>query len=204
MKNKNKFLIWVILWFIVFLTVNADSINYKIKDVTLDSSGSLSVVSENPLTASWVSWDIKLFKDLEIVSITKDELLPSKLNIKLGNEVKVWTTYNIFSVFWVEWTADFIVEDWFSIKMLSKAPTEQWIIRVWLKDSKTMELFFKDSLAWTEFEFKLLEDLTVVDINSIDWNLILKTEVTLEQWINYILMIISLSDSLGNNYSIDE
>lgn len=204
MKNKNKIIIWIVLSFAILTFANAETLNYKIQGITKDSDNKLNVTFDQALTASGVSGDIKVFKDLDIVDVKKDENLPSKLNITLWNDIKIWNTYNVFAVFWVDTSADFMVEDWLAVKMLSKAPETQWIVRVAFKDSKTMELYFKDSLTWSDYEFKLLEEYSVTDISTSSWSLLVTTSTPLENDSNYIFMVVSLSDNLWNEYKVNE
>nr|MDD3720769.1 hypothetical protein [Candidatus Gracilibacteria bacterium] len=204
MKNKNKIIIGIVLSFAILTFANAETLNYKIQGITKDSDNKLNVTFDQALTASGVSGDIKVFKDLDIVDVKKDENLPSKLNITLGNDIKIGNTYNVFAVFGVDTSADFMVEDGLAVKMLSKAPETQGIVRVAFKDSKTMELYFKDSLTGSDYEFKLLEEYSVTDISTSSGSLLVTTSTPLENDSNYIFMVVSLSDNLGNEYKVNE
>lgn len=203
MKNKNKIILSVLISMFVVLFANAADISLKIDNINQKWENLLEVAFDKELSASWVSWDVKLFRDLEIVKVSVDEKMPNKLNIELNNEVKVWSVYNVFSVFWVDWTADFMVEDNLAVKMLSKAPEAQWILRVAFNDSKNMEIYFKNTLTWKDFEFKLLEENWINDISISTWVLALNASLKIENDSNYIFMIISLSDTQWNNYIID-
>ncbi len=202
MKNK----IIKVLFLSIFFTAStyAAVVDLKIDEVTQNWANSLNVNFDKDVNWTTISWDIKIFRDLEITEISKDETMPNKLNLKLSKDIKVGGTYNVFWVFWVDWSADFIVENWNSVKMLSKAPTSQWIVRVAFKDGKTMELYFKDPLTWNDYEFKLLEEFAISDLTTLSWNLIINTVNSLVSDSDYIIMIISLSDELSNEYNIDE
>lgn len=202
MKNKIIKVLFLSLFFTA--TTNATTLDLKIDEVIQNWANSVSVNFDKDVNWTSITWDVKIFRDLEILEISKDETMPSKLNIKLGKDVKVGGTYNVFAVFWVDWTADFMVESWMTVKMLSKAPTSQWIVRVAFKDSKNMELYFKDSLTWSDYEFKLLEEYGVSDMTTSSWSLVINTVSNFESNSDYILMIISLSDDIGNEYNIDE
>lgn len=204
MKNKNKIIAWIIFSLALLSFANAEVFNYKIQSVTQNSENKLNVTFDQQLTASWVSGDVKVFKDLNVLEVKVDEMLPSKINVKLWSDIKAWSTYNVFAVFWVEWSADFIVEDWLTVKMLSKAPTSQWIVRVAFTDTRTMELYFKDTLVWSDYEFKLLEEYSILEMSAETWSLLVTTSNTFENNSNYIFMLISLIDSSGNEYNVDE
>lgn len=151
-----------------------------------------------------LSWEIKVFKDLWISKVSKNETAINKINMSLDKDIKVWSTYNIFSVFWVEWSADFIVEESLNIKIISQATEAQWISKIIIKDKKNLEIEFKSPLAWNDFEFKLLEDLNVSEINSDSGKLVLKTTSAIENNNDYILIMITLTDKSSNNYVLNE
>lgn len=205
MKNKNTIIkvifVFISLW--LFVYANAADINLSIKEIKKDGENTLKINFDTPMPDSWLSWEMKVFKDLWITSISKDSMANNKINISLEKDIKVWSTYNIFSVFWVEWSADFIVEDSLNTKLISQAPESQWITKITVKDKKNIVVEFKNPLIWNEFEFKILEDLSVVEISSLSWNLLLKTSWAIENNTAYILIMISLSDKI-NNYNLGE
>lgn len=198
MKIKNIAKLLILLFWLNLLSVNAEDIGLSIKDISKDSDTSLKVTFDKAIWDSWISWDIKLFKDLSIVSATKDSLVPNKINISLNDDLTIWSTYNLFPVFWAEWSADFIFEEPANIKILES----EWISSITMKDKKNIEVYF-NTLNWDEFEFKLLKEINIVENSSSWWNLILKTDKSIELNTDYILMILSLSD-IQNIYKIDE
>ena len=206
MKNKNT-IIKIILIFItlgIFLYANATDVNVAIKWIINEWDNTLKVDFDKPMPDTWLSGEMKVFKDLWIISISKDTLSANKIKISLDKEIKVWSTYNIFSVFWVDWSADFIVEDSLNAKIVSPAPEWQWIIKIVFSDKKNLDVEFKNPLSWTEFEFKLLEDLSVSEISSASWSMILKTSSPIENNTDYILIMIALTDKINNNYILNE
>ena len=206
MKNKNT-IIKIILVFIgiwLFLYANAVDVTLWIKEVKKDSENTLRVNFDTPMPESWLSGEMKVFKDLWVTGVKKDDTANNKITVTMWKDIKVWSTYNIFSVFGVEWSADFIVEDPLNVKIISQAPEAQGITKITLKDKKNVELEFKNPLSWTEFEFKLLEDLGVNEISSNSWSLMLKTSSTIENNSDYILILISLWDKANNNYTMSE
>ncbi len=207
MKNKNKiiktFLVFITLG--IFLYTNATDINVVIKEIKKEWPNLLKVDFDSKLIDNWVyTSDAKIFKDLLIEKTTKDTTVNNKIILSLFDEIKIWNTYNIFAVFWVEWNADFTVEEWLNIKILSKETEMQWINKITLKDKKTIELYFKTPLIWNEFEFKWLEDLKVTESKVSSWSLILKTFSTIENSKDYIMIFMSLADNLWNNYLLSE
>jgi hypothetical protein len=207
MKNKNKIL--QILFFIITLCIfwytNATDVNLNIKDIVKwwDHTLKINFDSQIPADRTYTG-DIKVFKDLWIEKVTKDTVTNNKIILSLNDEVKTWNTYNILSVFGVEWGADFIVENGLNIKMLSTVTEKQWITKIVLKDNKTIELYFKTSLVWNEFEFKWLEDLNITEIKGSSWSLIWKTSSIIENNKDYILFFMSLADNMWTNYLLSE
>lgn len=207
MKNKNKIIqiVFFIITLCIFWYTNASDINLNIKDIVKwwDHTLKINFDSQIPADRTYTG-DIKVFKDLLIDKVTKDTVMSNKIILSLNDEIKVWSTYNILSVFWVEWSADFTVENISNVKMLSETTDAQWITKVVLKDNKTIELYFKAPLVWNEFEFKWLEDLGITETKSSNWSLILKTVSAIENNKDYILIFMSLADNMGNNYLLSE
>lgn len=208
MKHKKTIIkiIPIILTLWLFLYANATDIkDVAIKEVLKEWDNTLKVTLNKEMPDSWLSWEIKVFNDISITSI-KDANLVNTINITAEKEIKVWNTYNIFSLYWfewVEWSADFIVEENLNAKIISPTTEAQWITKITIKDKKNIVLEFRNPLAWNDFEFKLLEDLWVSEISSASWSIVLKTTSTIENNSDYILIWISLVDSSNNNYILD-
>ncbi|MFA5917604.1 MAG: hypothetical protein WC850_05225 [Candidatus Gracilibacteria bacterium] len=207
MKNKNKII--QIVFFIITLSIfgytNASDTNLNIKDIVKGGDHTLKINFDSQIPADRTyTGDMKVFKDLGIDKVTKDSLMSNKITLSLNDEIKIGSTYNILSVFGVEGSADFIVENASNVKMLSDATDVQGITKVVLKDSKTLELYFKAPIVGNEFEFKGLEDLGITETKSSDGSLILKTSSVIENNKDYILIFMSLADNLGNNYLLSE
>jgi len=207
MKNKNKII--QILFFIITLNIfwytNATDVNLNIKNFVKlwDHTLKINFDSQIPDDRTYTS-DMKIFKDIWIEKVTKDTVTSNKITLSLNDKVKIWSTYNILSVFGIEWSADFIVENGLNIKMLSTVTEKQWITKIVLKDNKTIELYFKTSLVWNEFEFKWLEDLNITEIKGSSWSLIWETSSIIENNKDYILIFMSLADNMWNNYLLSD
>lgn len=206
MKNKNTIIkiFFVFITLGLFLYANATDINLSIKEIKKVWENTLNITFDTAMPDNWLSWEMKVFKDLWISSVSKDEKASNKIKVSLDKEIKIWSTYNIFSVFWVEWSADFIVEDSLNVKIISQATEAQGISKITIKDKKVLEVEFKSPLNWNEFEFKLLEDLNVSEINSNSWKLVLNTTSPVENNNDYILIMITLTDKSNNNYLLNE
>ncbi len=205
MENKNKILVWVITSLILFSTTFAGDTVYKLKLITPENKNLLKVSFETPLPVVELNSDLKVFKDIEVKKVDKDTTDPTKLTLNLNSQVEVGKTYNIFWVFWVESSVDFTIWDSFNVKLFTKEQaTGQSIVNVVIKNPKVIELYFKEALAWSEFEFKVLEDLSVSEIKLNNWQLEIKTITNLESKINYILMVISIADKSWIEYTLDE
>lgn len=206
MKNKNIIIkiIFTLVSLGLFLYANAFDVNVSINEIKKEWDNTLNVNFDAPMPDTWLSWEVKVFKDLLITNVSKDNLANNKVTVSLEKDLVIWSTYNIFSVFGVDWSADFIVENTLNTRIISQIPDGQWITRIILKDRKNLEVEFRNPLVWNEFEFKLLEDLSVTEISALAWNLILKTSSLLENNVDYILILISLMDNQNNNYVLNE
>lgn len=206
MKNKNTIIktLFVFITLGWFLYANAADINLSIKEIQKEWDNAVKVSFDTTLPENWLTWEMKIFKDIKVNNLSKDNTINNKINVVLDKEIKIWSTYNIFSVFWVDWSADFIVEDNLNAKIISQAPDSQGIIKIVIKDKKNIEVEFKNPLIWNDFEFKLLEDLSVSEISAAAWSLLVKTSSIIEKNTDYIFILISLSDKENNNYSLSE
>lgn len=202
---KNKFIKIFILVFASILVTNAAELNLNLIWISKLADNSVKLNFDNTIASTWsVSWDVKLFKDVEVVSSVKDPNFPNKIDLKLSKDLKPGNTYNIFSVFWTDWNADFKVEDWLKITFLTQEKDVKWISKVELVDSKSLVVYFKDSLVWNDFEFKVLENMSIKDLWNDAWSLIINTNSKLESAVKYLLMIMSLTDDKGNAYKLND
>jgi len=75
-------------------------------------------------------------------------------------------------------------------------PTEQGIVKVVLKDMRTIEVIFLSPLVEEDFEFKLLSELSVTDMTYISAENTLQLSISDNFEINnsYMIIVLGLKD----------
>ena len=196
----------LLLIFVTFIYTNifaSNIINIEVENI---NKINLLFTEDVQLPELSVNWNIKLLKDIRIQSINRDENLNS-LNIYLNEDLKNNTTYSLFSVLWLDWNIDFSIENSFdNIEIINtEIPTDQWIKKINIVDSRNIKLFFKESLESNEFEFKLLNEVNVSSLDYINTNAIsIITTNEIEDNSNYLIMILSLKNNIWEDIKFDE
>jgi len=200
MKTKMK----VILFLLSFFIANGSVYGADITNITPKDLQNINFeITPTPSLSNWdISWEIKVLKDLQIVSSSKDFKDSNKIIINLKDRLITNRSYNLLSVFWVDWNIDFTIWDELTlldIKNPNNIPAIQWISRILILDPMTIEVYFNAPIDATEFEFKLFRESLVNTITNSGSTLSIDLNDTLDKSSNYILMVISLS----NKYWID-
>jgi len=195
MKIKIKIILLLLSFFLAHTSVyGADIVNIIPRDLkNLDFSLSPKV----PLVEWPISSEIKILKDLQIISSVKDFKDSNKIILNLKNSLIPNKAYNLLSVFWVDWNIDFSI--WNEITLIDiKNPDNvlwiQWISRLLIIDSKTIEVYFNNPIDATEFEFKLYRESKINKVTNSGSILSINLLWVLDKSSKYILMMISLSD----------
>lgn len=178
-------------------------------DVQDDKTMEISLDDEVQFSQWEITWDIKILKDVSISMSSKDFEELDKVVVTLDNNLEKNSNYSLLSIFWADWSIDFKTWDNVSWVDLNNPESinisEQWIVKVSIKDPKTIEVYFNAELEWEEFEFKLLEEVTIESLSSIWENtIIVKSTDTLESSTDYMLVLVSLTDWNGLELSFDE
>ena len=166
-----------------------------------------SVTPEASFTEWEVTGEIKVLKDLEITFSSKDFEDSNKIVLNLKNELLPNSSYNLLSVFWVDWNIDFSLLD--EMNLVDIANSEniiwiQWISRLVIIDSKTIEVYFNDPVDSSEFEFKLFRESKVESISNESGKLSINLSDKLDKSSSYLLMLISLKDISWDDLSFEE
>lgn len=168
------------------------------------------LLSNDVILSQWnINAEIKFLKDIEITFVSKDFNDQNKLILNLASDMAINTSYNLLTIVWPDANIDF--KTWVSLNDIEILNTEnldwkmQWLNRIIIKDSKTLELYFNAILEDEEFEFKLLNELIIEKITSI-WNnnISLVLGDTIETISNYLIMILSIKDTTWNEIIFDE
>lgn len=154
-----------------------------------------------------VEGDVKILKDIPVSFSVKDAENLKKVLINLSSDLTANTSYSLISILWANWNIDFSIWDFlqWEISNLHLLANEEWIEKIDILDSRTMELYFTNDLSDDTFEFKILSEIETDWLKS-DGNNILQLEVAkaLEASTNYIIMVLTLQDVNGNTLTFDE
>lgn len=199
MPNIKK-LAFVVLWLFMFNISFAADIKTDSVVVVDDKTIDFTLTNDFNQDIWEIAWDVKVLSDMEIISSERDLEDSKKVNIFLWWwKVAENTSYSLLTVVWAEWSIDFETkEDFVWAEILNTEALEaQWIESVVIRDPLTIEVFYKDVLSSTEFEYKLLANIEVnkieklaPDNNDVRVSLSSKLQVSRD----YILMLINLMD----------
>lgn len=198
MKTKTRLLIFLLSFFV------ANSVHwYEVQNITPVDIKKIefSVAPEVSFPTDKVSWEIKILRDLEINYSSKDFNDSNKILINLKNELIPNRSYNLLSVFWVDWNIDFTLWDelsLFDIENPENILWIQWISRLLIMDPRNIEVYFNEPIDESEFEFKIFRESLVEDItNTWSWALSINLNDELDKNSKYLFMLISLKDATG-------
>ncbi len=191
------------------LTSVAHAYEVKKVDVKDDKTMDVSLNDEVQFTQWKITWDIKVLKDISISMSSKDFEELSKVVLTLDKSLEKNANYSLLSIFWADWSIDFTT--WENISWVelvnseSVDISEQWIVKVNIVNPTTVEVYFSEDLEWEEFEFKLLKEVNIDSLSSI-WknNITVKLSSRLESATDYMLVLVSLTDSNWLELSFDE
>jgi hypothetical protein len=181
---------------------------------TLDN---IEVVDDKNITltlsedATLLEWDnspqVKVLKDIEIHLVSKDIQDQNKLILSLSWALQENKRYSLLTILWPEGSIDFALKDILENKeIINDIKAEwQWINRMVIKNSKTIELYFNNIIAEKEFELKLLNEVKISQIKAGNTNKItLSLSDILEKSSDYIIMLLSVKDSLWKELTFEE
>ncbi len=206
-KIKNILLVILVSIFFIFSfnEVNASEITSvkAIDNQTIDVN-----VSNISSLADWeIAWDVKLLNDIQILSAKKDDANLKKVVVLLwDNKLIKNKSYSLLTVFGSEGSIDFDTKDnliW--VDVLNSEKTEwQNIDHIFIKDASTIEIYYKDNIAWTDFEYKLLSNIDIENITKRSNILVIKTKDILKSNSSYIVMLISIMDTNSKEVEFDD
>ena len=198
MKNMKTILSVLILAFF-FNTANAANIDtievVNTKNVDLQLSTDITL-------GDTVEGEIKILKDINVTFASKDFNDATKVALTLNEDLQTQKNYSLLSIFGADGNIDFRTTDSLdNVEIMNDMlPTEQGIVKVIVKDSRTLEVIFLSELEEDEFEFKLLSELTVdaMKYNNVSNKLQLSISELFEKNFNYMIIVLSLKDNMGS------
>ena len=194
--------------FIVSLTIgsvqaaNIDTIEVaNVKNVDLQLSQDITLWDT-------VEGEIKILKDINITFASKDFNDANKVILTLSEDLKAGKNYSLLSIFGTDGNIDFVTTD--SLEnaeiMNDIIPTEQGIVKVVIKDMRTIEVVFLSPLVEEDFEFKLLSELSVTDMTYTSAENTLQLSISDNFEINnsYMIIVLGLKDIIWSDITLDE
>ncbi len=205
MKNLAKAVLLLMISSICVWSVNAATID-KIEALN-NNSVELTASPDVIFSDIDITWEVKILKDIPVSFSVKDSENLKKVLINLSSDLIANTSYSLISILWASGNIDFSIWDFlqWEIENINLLDWEEWIEKVDIVDSRTMELYFTNDLTEDLFEFKILSEIKTTGLKS-EWNnkLQLEIEEALERSTNYIVMILSLEDVNWDDLTFDE
>lgn len=190
----------------VFITGTAHSANIQRVDVL--NSHELEVhFSPDVEFGEKTQGDIKVLKDIIVSFATRDINDHNKVILTLEENLNMLTNYNLLSIYGADGNIDFKTEKYLSDVEIKNSfqPDNQGIVKVITVDERTLEVYFKYPVEDTDFEFKLFSENFVDSIKySTPQSLKLHLDKSIETNSQYMLMVLSLKDSLFSTIALDE
>lgn len=205
MKTINKLmalLALVLMWIWSVSAANIEKLE-ALDNVTVQ----LTANSDITFPTTDIKGDVKLLKDIPVSFSVKDVENLKKVTVNLSWDLAINNSYSLISILGAEWNIDFNI--WTVLngeKVNADLTTEEdWISKINIIDSRTIELYFTKDLSEETFEFKILSEVKTKWLRSEGNNkLILDVEKPLEKSTNYIIMVLSLEDASGNPVTFEE
>jgi len=202
-----KFKILLFLALSAFLTGNTFASTIDKIEVIDNNTIQITASNDVVFSDSYVEWDIKILKDINVSFSEKDKNNSRKVLLNLSDDLVANTSYSLITILWAEWNIDFEIGDYIEWE-LTNSLLQNWengIEKINLIDSRTIELYYNYDLTEDMFEFKILSDIPTSGLFS-EWNSIVDLWIAtnLEKNSEYILMILSLEDINGNALVFDE
>jgi len=167
--------------------LNVDSSSSKIVKINLDSK----IDSEFDI----LDWDTKIFKDLDLESVSKDSMENNKITISLKEPLVQDTSYSFISVYGVEGNIDFTFRTEAIWLEFENPNSDENVEKILIKDDRNIDIIFKSQINAVDIEVKLLKEQKVnemyLDLDTKE-SLKLLLADSLETNSNYILMMFAL------------
>lgn len=186
------------------IAVTSATTSVDVSWVDVVDANTLSVNFSWELT-NWVSdtSDVKIFKDMKVLSSEKDLDDAKKITVKLDEELDFWGFgYSLFSVSSIDTSIDFELNSTTSGSIANSVAWEEWIDHINIVDAKTIEIFLRKDLTSDLTDLKMLKEVKIESMFYDLWTLNVKTNTALMSNSAYFFMFISLKDSMNNEITV--
>ena len=176
-------------------------------DVIDNNTIQITASKDVEFSDSFVEWDIKVLKDINVSYSALDSNNSKKVVLNLSDDLLANNSYSLITVLWAKGNIDFKIWDYLEWEITNPSLKlwEEGIEKINIIDSKTLELYYNYDLNDNMFEFKILSDVVTSWLFS-KWNNIVDLGIkwNLEKESDYILMILNLEDTNNNVLVFDE
>ena len=205
--TMNQLKIWALLLvsFFTFWAVHAATVDniQAIDNNTVEMTANPGIVFSD----IEVKGEVKLLKDIPVSFSARDPENFKKILLNLSSDLTANTSYSLISILGADGNIDFEIWDFLTGEVNNEnlTPWTEWIEKVNVVDSRTIELYFTTDVTDEVFEFKILSDIDTSGLSSM-WDNKVQVEISknLEKSTDYILMILSLEDAVGNKVQFED
>lgn len=196
--------------FLVFITSVITNTAYAatVEDIEVVNSHEIELTLSNDVTLSEaLTGDLKVLKDILVSFATRDINDHNKVILTLEEDLQMLTNYNLLTIFGANWNIDFRTEkSLIDVEIPNMyQPQDQGIVKIVTVDERTLEVYFKNPVEDSDFEFKVFSEIFVDTISYTGpQGLKLHLEKAIMSHSQYMLMILSLEDGAFKNISFDE
>jgi len=196
--------------FLLFITGLITNTAYAatVENINVINSHEIELILSNDVMLSEsLTGDIKVLKDILVSFATRDINDNNKVILTLEEDLQMLTNYNLLTIFGANGNIDFRTEtSLLDVEIPNMyQPQNQGIVKIVTVDERTLEVYFKNPVEDTDFEFKVFSEI-FVDTISNTWpqSLKLHLEKSITSYSQYMLMILALEDGTFRNISFDE
>lgn len=183
---------------------NASATSIEAVEVTTGKEVRVTLTGAS-LISSEITGDIKTLKDIAVEEALKSLDSDKVVNITLAEELAPNNSYSLLSIFGSEGNIEFSLwEKIENVEFMNTSVEASQIEKLVVRDSKNIDVYYKLGLASNEFEYKILSNTAVENIKVEDGVLVLTLKNDLVSNSNYILMILSLKDEMGNAITFED
>lgn len=202
-----KFKVLLFLGLTSMLTSNAFASTIDKIDVIDNNTIQITASNDVVFSDSFVEWDIKVLKDINVSFSVIDSNNSKKVVLNLSDDLLANNSYSLITVLWARGNIDFEIWDYLEWEITNSLLMlwEEGIEKINIIDSRTLELYYNYDLNDNMFEFKILSDIVTSWLFS-NWNNVVDLGIrwNLEKESDYILMILNLEDINNNVLVFDE
>lgn len=201
-----KILAFLIINALFTTNILAAENDISIIDVDATNSNVLKIFMDRDLetNSADLTSDIKIFKDLNTETIIKDLENDKLLSINLSEDIKNNSSYSLLSVYWVEWSIDFRIDDLINWLEIIWNDTD-WVEKISIINSRQLNVVFKNSIISDDVDVKILREY---NIDSLQFNIDNKKELDvyladkLSITSKYLVMVFSITTTENIVYTI--